>query len=198
VPSVAQIAGAGLWRGLRFCLTWLLAAFLYLNTIGSIEILQYENNGNWGRSPVPIDVPKEVQARYRAQTFDPCSVKNPNEVNYYLDSVLHPKIRNLIISTEFGDIGTFHFGLGVSIRNTMCLWRGGPLSDWFKSRGVDHPDEMSRHLLNIYWAHLAGCNIDTGEYMKFNVYKEFMPRYGYKIRCNDDLGHTYYSNPEMI
>jgi len=44
-----------------------------------------------------------------------------------------------------------HHGYGTHIRNKYRLWGGGELSDYFKSQGVRHPDNMSTKIIKAIW-----------------------------------------------
>jgi hypothetical protein len=179
---------------LRFAALYILVMLIYMRAILWTSIEPYEENGNWGRKPAEINVAPEDWVLYRNSKFDPCRIETPREALDYLDSVLHGKDRKMIASTDFKHMSRFHFGLGQSIRNTMCLWRGGPLSDWFKARGIDEPDTMSGYILDLYWARLVGCEVDAGEYIRKNG-----AGYGIAeekpLECRDRLGSTYTITP---
>ena len=43
-----------------------------------------------------------------------------------------------------------HHGFGQYLRNALGLWHGSPLASHMKSRGIEHPDDMSMDLLQRY------------------------------------------------
>ena len=53
-----------------------------------------------------------------------------------------------------------HFSLGMALRNEAGLWRGGPVADSLRARGVRHPDDMSHVILLAYGHYLRGEPID--------------------------------------
>ena len=46
---------------------------------------------------------------------------------------------------------TYHFGLGMGMRNSWSLWRGGPLARNMNKLGFHHPDDMSGVILATFW-----------------------------------------------
>ena len=60
---------------------------------------------------------------------------------------------------EYG--GALHMGLGMWIRNNLGLWWGCPLPRYFNDRGVEHADNMSGAIIDVYWRHLRGESYDT-------------------------------------
>lgn len=57
---------------------------------------------------------------------------------------------------ELQAVGACHFGLGLTIRNQWGLWSGSRLSEYWKKKGVFHPDDMSGIILRCYHRHLTG------------------------------------------
>lgn len=49
-----------------------------------------------------------------------------------------------------------HLGLGMWMRNNWGLWKGGPLAEWFKVRGIIHADDMSGIILTSFHRKLRG------------------------------------------
>ena len=55
------------------------------------------------------------------------------------------------------DLIDLHFSYGVGIRNAWLWGNQEPaLIDFFRARGIDHPDGMSRVLIRALWMHLNG------------------------------------------
>lgn len=50
-----------------------------------------------------------------------------------------------------GEMIEYHFGLGMSMRNTWGLWGGGPLAQSMNNLGFHHPDDMSGVILETFW-----------------------------------------------
>jgi hypothetical protein len=53
-----------------------------------------------------------------------------------------------------------HFSVGMWLRNEAGLWRGGPVADSLRARGVNHPDDMSHVILQAYGHYLRGDSVD--------------------------------------
>lgn len=103
---------------------------------------------------------------YSDENFDTCTLKSPQETWAYWDAVLSDDDKHTIKSTPYADLILFHSGWGMGIRNGFCLWRGGPLADWFIERNVTHPDNMSGYLIELYWANLNGCKPDVEAFVE--------------------------------
>ena len=55
---------------------------------------------------------------------------------------------------------SLHFSVGLWLRNEARLWRGGPVADSLRARGVNHPDDMSHVILQAYGHYLRGDSVD--------------------------------------
>lgn len=55
----------------------------------------------------------------------------------------------------------YHMSLGMWLRNNGGLWRGGPVADSLRSRGLQHPDDMSQLILQAYGLYLNDLPIDV-------------------------------------
>lgn len=72
-----------------------------------------------------------------------------------LDSFLDPATKEGLRQTKDG--GEYHFSLGMHIRNTWGLWKGGnDLTNYFNSIGIYHADDMSGMILYCYVKMLRG------------------------------------------
>src|SRR5271168_3777024 len=58
------------------------------------------------------------------------------------------------------DVGRYHFGLGMWMRNNWGLWGGGKLKEWFNAQGIQHADDMSGIILTSFWRHLNNKPIE--------------------------------------
>ena len=103
-------------------------------------------------------VTDERRAELAKEDFDTCQLKTPEETWAYWNIALSEEDKERVKSTPYGDLILFHHSWGMGIRNGFCLWKGGPLQNWFNERGVSHPDSMSQLLIELYWSHLNGCN----------------------------------------
>lgn len=73
-----------------------------------------------------------------------------------LDSTLAAADRQTLRRTLPDSAGLYHHTLGMRLRNEAGLWRGGTVADSLRARGVRHPDDMSRVILQAYGFHLRG------------------------------------------
>jgi len=55
---------------------------------------------------------------------------------------------------------TYHFGLGMWLRNNWGLWQNSTLAKYFHCLGIFHPDDMSGIVLTSYWRRLNGRPLD--------------------------------------
>jgi len=63
-----------------------------------------------------------------------------------------------------------HMGLGLWIRNNWGLWKGGKLANYFKSKKIFHPDNMSGIILRCYYRQLHNQDWELDEQIK--VYQD--------------------------
>lgn len=83
-----------------------------------------------------------------------------------LKTMLTPELLHKMKSgTEDGMI-KYHFGLGMWMRNNWGLWHGSALAEWFKAKGVDHPDNMSGVILDSLWRDLNGKPLELDKQLK--------------------------------
>ncbi len=61
-----------------------------------------------------------------------------------------------------------HFFAGLDIRNGWGLWTGSPLADYFKARGIYHPDDMSAIILRSFHRHLNREEIRLEEQLHYH------------------------------
>ncbi|MEM1088209.1 MAG: DUF6794 domain-containing protein [Pseudomonadota bacterium] len=61
-----------------------------------------------------------------------------------------------------------HYGLGMGIRNGWGLWaQKGDLHTFFVSLGINHPDDMSSMILDSYWLHFNGCDLQIDKQVAY-------------------------------
>ncbi len=51
---------------------------------------------------------------------------------------------------------TYHFTLGLWMRNNWGLWGGSRLKEYMNGLGFVHPDDMSGFILQTFWRYLHG------------------------------------------
>ena len=67
-----------------------------------------------------------------------------------------------------------HHGLGQYLRNSLGLWSGSELKDFFIELGLWHADDMSDVILTSYHRHLNGHDINLED--QVNYYKKYWER----------------------
>jgi hypothetical protein len=77
-----------------------------------------------------------------------------------LDSALTPAMRDSLRVLLPDRAIDLHLSLGMWLRNNGGLWRGGPVADSLRARGVRHPDDMSHVILQAYGLYLRERPID--------------------------------------
>lgn len=83
-----------------------------------------------------------------------------------LKQILKPEeIEQMKQGTE-GDMGKYHFGLGMWIRNNWCRGKQGRMAKWFYEKGIHHRDDMSGIILRSFWRHLNSQPIELDEQIK--------------------------------
>lgn len=104
--------------------------------------------------------PTEIKVGAERQLFIP---KNLEEAYEELDRGLSKGMKKAFTTDpdqrtprQRGMMMNLHFGLGMWIRNNWGLWGGSELSEWFRSQGIGHPDDMSGIIFDSYIAHLKG------------------------------------------
>lgn len=104
----------------------------------------------------------------------------------HLDHNLSPEDRETMRRGSEADMGQYHHGLGMGMRNGWGLWHDGPLAQWFHRRGIHHADDMSGIVLTSYWRRLNGQPLRLEEqlhgYQAYWASMEPAP----KKRCDHD------------
>lgn len=86
-----------------------------------------------------------------------------------LKKMLHPNFIEEF--KEDDEIASEHFGLGLWMRNNWGLWAGSRLAKYFRSIGVNHPDDMSSIILSNFKLHLNGKPLEVEKQVAY--YKEY-------------------------
>jgi hypothetical protein len=73
-----------------------------------------------------------------------------------LERMIHPMMLQTMRKKSEDQMHSYHFGLGMWMRNHWGLWQGSRLSRWFNDRGVHHPDNMTAVILETFWRRLNG------------------------------------------
>lgn len=69
-----------------------------------------------------------------------------------------------------------HMGIGRWMRNEWGLWsKEGELYKWFKSLGINHPDDMSAIILDSFYRYWHHDDIKLNE--QVNYYKSYWKEY---------------------
>jgi hypothetical protein len=95
-----------------------------------------------------------------------------DEAIAYLDTIFVDSVRNAAQNmTDDQFTATYHFSLGMSMRNNWGLWKGSKLSKYFNTLGIHHPDDMSGIILTSFHRKLQGRDIDLqGQIKKAQLY----------------------------
>jgi hypothetical protein len=84
-----------------------------------------------------------------------------------LNTMLDPKYIEIIKNKSESDFsGSEHFNLGIWMRNNWGLWKGSRLYQFFKEKGLSHPDDMSGTILISYHRKLNNRDIELEKQIK--------------------------------
>jgi len=77
---------------------------------------------------------------------------NMGEAFLALDAMLVQEDKDYLRKAENADDAAVHLhhSLGRHLRNEWGLWTDSPIAQYLKALGVDHPDDMSHHILVAY------------------------------------------------
>ena len=104
------------------------------------------------------------QAETRDESYIPINLEDSF---VQLLVLLDPADIETMRSGSESDMGQYHFGLGMWMRNSWGLWGGSRLAQWFGSQGITHPDDMSGIILNSFWRHLNDRPIELDAQIRF-------------------------------
>lgn len=68
--------------------------------------------------------------------------------------------QDVMKNTPEKDLGKFHLSIGMAVRNQEGLWKDNEITQFFKSHGAEHPDEMSYILLVGFSRYLRGQTVN--------------------------------------
>jgi hypothetical protein len=113
-----------------------------------------------------LEEKEAYKKRIVADTIDGFYIpKNLEECFLELNKLLKTKdieeIKNLKSKEE---MGMYHFGLGMWLRNNWSLWGGSRLQQYFIKKNIEHPDHMSGLILNYYYDWLNGEHDEWKEF----------------------------------
>ena len=90
-----------------------------------------------------------------AQTDESYIPRDLEEAVLALDKLISeeekPELRKMG-EDEF--LAATHLGIGMYLRNEWGLWKKSELSEYFRRRGIFHPDDMSGEILKSYYKFL--------------------------------------------
>jgi hypothetical protein len=98
--------------------------------------------------------------KYKPKTLD----EAVSQLEKIHDDSTKGKIRTM---TEDEFSANSYFGMGMWIRNNWGLWKGGALPDYFNSKGIFHPDDMSGIILTSYYRQLKGQDWELEKQIKY-------------------------------
>jgi hypothetical protein len=102
--------------------------------------------------------------------------KDLNEALEFLYCNSPDKEKNKFRSLKEENLFEYHFGAGLSIRNSWGLWQGNnELVKSFNKIGIHHPDDMSAIILKSFHRKLNNKDIDLNGQVKF--YKDYWAEY---------------------
>ena len=78
-----------------------------------------------------------------------------------LDTLLTAGARDTLRRISSDSLWLYHMSLGMYVRNEFGLWRGGPLADALRARGLRHPDDMSGVVVDAYRQFLRRERVDV-------------------------------------
>lgn len=94
--------------------------------------------------------------------------KNLDDAFQQLDTILDSNNqKSFIIEDEESAVSGEHFGLGMGLRNSWCLWGSSRLQRYIYSEyGIKQPDSQSSFILTLYHRRLRGDDLDIDQLKK--------------------------------
>lgn len=113
--------------------------------------------------------------------------KNLKETVQYIDDLKLDDIDYFLDSeTEDDFISKTHFGLGLYLRNHLCLWcEESELRDWFvENYFLQHPDDISSLILTYYYREKKGKDTNISDVVNkfYNHWIEYEPDFYKKLK----------------
>ena len=139
-------------------------------TVGYYVFLKFmnkdKNEAIKERQEEIIEEQETQKKRIVADSIDGCYIpRNLEECFIELNKILKPKdIETFKNLKDRDETALYHHGLGTSLRNRWRLWTGSRLKQYFITKGIQHPDNMSGLILSFYYDWLNGKN---DEWKKF-------------------------------
>jgi hypothetical protein len=128
-------------------------------SISAISLILLDCPAGRGPSLCVAEDTQKDREQYIPKDLDDCFLQ--------LKKILKPEeLEKMKRGTE-EDMGRYHFGLGMWMRNNWGLWKGGRLATWFNAKGIHHPDDMSGIILDSYWRHLNSKPIELDKQIKY-------------------------------
>lgn len=88
-----------------------------------------------------------------------------------VEAGMEPSFKKEFAACAEDSLSKYHHSWGRHLRNTLHLWVESPLSQYFKSMGVWHADDMSGILMTSLWRRLHGKPIQLKEQVAY--YQEY-------------------------
>ena len=89
-----------------------------------------------------------------------------------LDDLFPIEEKEYIKTNSENCMHAYHMSVGMMIRNQWGFWKGnGALFDFFKLKGIVHPDDMSGIILKSYWRQMNHVDIDLDQQIEY--YKNY-------------------------
>lgn len=87
--------------------------------------------------------------------------KDLDDASNVLVRTLKPDIADDIRRSSDSSMASYHFSLGLTVRNQWKLWNGSRLAHYFESHGVTDADDMSAQILQGVWRKLHAETAET-------------------------------------
>jgi len=92
-------------------------------------------------------------------------------VSFLIDVIKKSSVEDKKQFENTKNVSQYHHSLGREIRNNWNLWSDSKLKEWFKNKGVWHPDDMSAIILDATKAKIDGKEFDLESEIKY--YQEY-------------------------
>lgn len=110
-------------------------------------------------------------APYDSPTITSDTIYIPIDLNdciTQLDRIIPDNNKTKIAAMRGDQFSAYsHMTLGMWLRNNWGLWKGSRLSQFFNSKGIHHPDDMSGIVLDSYYRYLTKQEIRLDEQIKY-------------------------------
>jgi hypothetical protein len=77
---------------------------------------------------------------------------------------------------------SYHFGIGMWMRNNWGLWAGSRLAKYLDSLGIHHPDGMSSFILETFWYRLHDMPVPFATALHRHLLKTLIWRYSFAFK----------------